>query len=173
MQCVSHKFLKNVHEDSMQFPIQNSWFLCNRPNGPLKSSRRPAMSRSFSVEDARTLELHRPDVRSSLSNFYTELDFSRHYLRSFCKTSGRRGSTSRRYPVFQNILGFLYGRGKEWQWRTVRTLGQAVRTWSCYGKNRAILVRQSQKTVRMRLTSVRTPTRQSPNLSRIKFSLSL
>jgi hypothetical protein len=40
------------------------------------------VSRSFSVEDVRTSEQHRPDARSSFSNFYTKLDFSRHYLES-------------------------------------------------------------------------------------------
>lgn len=99
----------------MQFSSQINWFLCNHSDGPLKTSRRPAVSRSFSIKDIRTSEQHRPNARSSYSKFYTELDFSRHSLRSFCKTFKRRGNTSGRYPVFQNILGFLYGRGKEWQ----------------------------------------------------------
>jgi hypothetical protein len=86
MQCGGHKFLEDVHEDSMQFPIQNSRFLCNRPEGPLKASGRLAVSRSFNVEDVQTLEIHRLDARSSFSNFYTELDFNRHYLENFCKT---------------------------------------------------------------------------------------
>jgi hypothetical protein len=86
-------------------------------NGPLKASERPSVSRSFSVEDVWTSEQYRPDSRSSFSNFYTELDFSRHYLESFYKTFGRHGNTSGCYPAFQNILSFLYGRGKEWQWR--------------------------------------------------------
>jgi hypothetical protein len=42
----------------MQFPSQNSRFLCNRPNGPLKASERPAVSRSFSVEDVWMSEQH-------------------------------------------------------------------------------------------------------------------
>jgi hypothetical protein len=91
----------------MQFPSQNSMFLCNCLDGPLKVSRLPAVSRSFRVEDVRTLEQHRPNDRSSFSNFYTELDFSsRHCLGSFCKMSGRRGNTSGRCPTFQDILNF-------------------------------------------------------------------
>jgi hypothetical protein len=90
---------------------------CNRPDRPLKVSERPAMSRSFSFEDVQTSEHHRPNARSTFSNFYTELDFSRHYLGSFCKTSGRGGNTSGHYLAFQNIMGFLYECGKEWQWR--------------------------------------------------------
>jgi hypothetical protein len=54
-----------------------------------------------------------------------------------------------------------------------RTLSQAVRTWSYYGKNCAILERRLQKTVRTRLTSVRTPTCQRSNLSKIRFFESL
>jgi hypothetical protein len=70
------KFLENVHEDSMRIPRQLNWFLCNRSDGPLKASGCPTMSRSFSVEDVRKSGQHRPDDRSSFSNFYTELDFS-------------------------------------------------------------------------------------------------
>jgi hypothetical protein len=103
----------------MQFSSQNSRFLCNRPDGPLKVSGCLAVSRSFSVEDVRTSEQHHPDARSSFSNFYTELDFSsQHCLGSFCKMSGRCGNTSGRCPTFQNILGILYEHGKEIQRRS-------------------------------------------------------
>jgi len=94
-----------------------SWFLYNRPNGPLKASGCPIAPRSFSVKDVQTSRQHCLDARSSFSNFYTELDFNRHYLGSFCNTFGRRGNTSRRCPVFQNIPGFLYKREKELQGR--------------------------------------------------------
>jgi hypothetical protein len=110
---IGHKFLEDVHEDSMQFPSQINRFLCNCPDGPLKASKRPAVSRSFSIEDVRMSEEHHPDARSSLSNFYTELGFSRHYLGSFCKMSGRRGNKSGCYPAFHNISRFLYGSEKE------------------------------------------------------------
>jgi hypothetical protein len=75
MPCVSHKFLEDVHEDSMLFPSQNSRFLCIRPDWPLKASGRPTVSRSFSVAVVRTIELHHSDARSSYSEFDTELDF--------------------------------------------------------------------------------------------------
>jgi len=52
------------------------------------------VSRSFSVEDIQTSRQHRLDARSSFSNFYTELDFSRHCLGSFCKMSTRHGNKS-------------------------------------------------------------------------------
>jgi hypothetical protein len=97
--------------------ISRSQFLCNRPDGPLKASGRPAVSRSVSIEDVWTSRQHHPNARSSFSNFCTELDFSRHYLESFCKTSGRRGNTSKHCPAFQNIPGFLYKRVKELQRR--------------------------------------------------------
>jgi hypothetical protein len=96
----------------------NNHFLCNRLIGPLNSFGTPAVSRSFSVEDVRTSEQHPPYARSSLSNFYIELDFGRHCLGSLCKTSGRRGNTFGRCPAFQNISDFLFERGKELQRRS-------------------------------------------------------
>jgi len=65
----------------------------------------------------KTSEQHRPDARSSFSNFYTELDFNRHCLGSLCKTFGRCGNTSERCPTFQNIPNFLFELGKELQQR--------------------------------------------------------
>lgn len=112
-----YKFLQNVHEDSIQFPSQNSRFLFNHPDGPLKASWRPSVSRSFSIEDVQMSEQHRLDARSSFFNFSIKLDFSRHCLGSLCKTFGRRGNTSRLCPAFQNILDFLFECRKELQRR--------------------------------------------------------
>jgi hypothetical protein len=84
MPCVGHKVLEDVHEDSMQFPNQNSRFLYNCPDRPLKASGRPSVSRSFSVAVVWTTEQHCPNARSSYSKFDIELDFNRHYLESFC-----------------------------------------------------------------------------------------
>jgi hypothetical protein len=83
MPYVGHKVLENVHKDFMQFSNKNSPFLCNRPDKTLKASGRPSVSRSFSVAAVRTTEQHRPDARSSYSEFETELDFSQHYLGCF------------------------------------------------------------------------------------------
>jgi len=141
----------------MQFPNQNSWFLCNRPDGPLKASRHLAVSRSFSVAAVQMTELHRPDARSCYFEFDTELDFRRHLLGRFYQTSGRCGNTSGRYLVFQNIPKYF---GSPLRMRkavtalTVRTLGQAVRTRSCFGKNCVILEMRSQKTVRTKLKTI-------------------
>jgi hypothetical protein len=66
--CMVTSFKEDVHEDSIQFPSQNSQFLCNHPDGPLKATGRPAVSRSFSVEDVRTSKQHRLEARSSFSN---------------------------------------------------------------------------------------------------------
>jgi len=96
---------------------KNNRFLCNSPDGPLKASGCPTVSRSFSVEDVRTSGHNHPNARSSFSNFYTELDFSRHYLGSFYNKSGRRGNTSGHCPAFQNIPSFLYKLRKELQRR--------------------------------------------------------
>jgi hypothetical protein len=113
MPCVGHKVLEDVHEDSIQFPNQNSRFQCNRLDEPLKAFGCPSMSRGFSVAAIWMTEQHHRDARSSYSKFDMELDFSRHYLGSFCQTSGRRGNMSEHYPAFQNILGFLYRCEKE------------------------------------------------------------
>jgi hypothetical protein len=92
------------------------------------------VSRSFSVEDLQTLEQHRPDARSSFSKFYNELDFkSRHYLGSFCKSSGRRGNTSGLCPTFQNIPGFLFKCGKELWRRPSGRSAKPSRHEPCYG----------------------------------------
>jgi len=58
MPCIWSQVSKKT---SMQFPSQNSRFLCNRPDGPLKAFGHPAVSRSFSVEDVRTSKQHRLD----------------------------------------------------------------------------------------------------------------
>jgi hypothetical protein len=70
-----HKFLEDVHEDSIQFPSRNSRFLCNCPGDPLKGSGHPTVSRRFSVAVVRMIELHCPGARSSYSEFDLELDF--------------------------------------------------------------------------------------------------
>jgi hypothetical protein len=79
-------------------------------------------------KNVRTSGQHRPYARPSFSNFYTELDFSRHCLGSLCKTSGRHGNTSRHCPAFQTILDFLSECGKELQqrlsWRSAKPSGR-------------------------------------------------
>jgi hypothetical protein len=142
MPCVGHKFLEDVHEDSIQFPSQNIRFLCNRPSGPLKESGCPVVSRSFSVATIWKTKLHRPDARSSYSKFDTKLYFRRRYLGRFYQTFRQCGNTSECYPVFQNSPTLL-DRLKGVIALTVRTLGQAIRTLSCFGKNCPILERQS------------------------------
>jgi hypothetical protein len=138
MPCVwSQVFKKMSMKIPCNFPSHNSRFLCNRPDEPLKASVRPAVSRSFSVEDVRTSKQHRPDAMSSFSNFYIELDFSsQHCLGSFCKTSGRRCNTSGRCPAFQNIPGVLYERRKEIQ---RRSSGRLVKP-SRHGPDKDIIV---------------------------------
>jgi len=54
-----HKFLEDVHEDSLQIPRQKNRFLCNRPDEPLKASGRPAVSSRLSWR--------RPDVSATPS----------------------------------------------------------------------------------------------------------
>jgi hypothetical protein len=54
--------------------------------------------------------------------------------------------------------------------KTVRTLGQAVRMWSCFGRNCAILERLSQKTLRTQLSDHLDAAQRTAILSRIRFS---
>jgi hypothetical protein len=163
----------DVHEDSMQFPSQNSRFLCNCSNEPLKVSGWPAVSRSFSDEDVRMSEQHRPDARSSFSNFYTGLDFnSRHCLGSCCKTSRRCGNTSRHCPAFQNILDFRSNAERSYSEDCLEARPSCSDVYFLWKDSRYSGSR-SQKTVRMRLTSVRTLDRKSSNLSRFGFSVSI
>jgi hypothetical protein len=60
-----------------------SRFQCNRLDRPLKASGHLAVWRSFSVKEVWTLGQHRRDARSSFSNFYSELEFSRHLFGKF------------------------------------------------------------------------------------------
>jgi hypothetical protein len=168
-----HKFLEDVHEDSLQIPRQKNRFLCNRPDEPLKASGRPSVSRSFNVEDVRTSEQHRPDAWSSFSNFYTELDFSsRHCLGSFCKTSGRCGNTSGPCLAFQNILDFRSNVERCYSEDRLDTR-PSRRDLYLLWKELRYSGRLSQKIVRTRLTFVRTLDSQSSNLSKFRFFVSL
>jgi hypothetical protein len=85
----------------MQFLSQNSRFLCNCPDRPLKVSGCPTMSRSFSVEDVRTSGQHCPDARSSFSNFYLELDFMFRHGSGNSNRSDGRATPSGRFSGFQ------------------------------------------------------------------------
>jgi hypothetical protein len=124
-----------------------SWFLCNRPDRPLKASGCPVVFRCFSVEDVRTLGQHRPDARSSFSNFYTKLDFSRHLFGKFLQDVRTKWQHIRTLPSIPEYSGFPLRTRKGVTVMTIQTLGQAVRTWSYFGKNRAILERRMQKIV--------------------------
>jgi len=74
------------------------------------------------------------------------------YLGSFCKT----WQHVRTLPSVPEYSRFPLRTRKGLTVKTVRAFGQAVRTWSCFVNNRAILERRSQKTVLMRLSSFRT-----------------
>jgi hypothetical protein len=146
-----HKFLEDVHEDSMQFPSQINWFLCNRSDGPLKGSECPTVSRSFNVEDVRTSG----QPTSSSTRNWISVDTVWEVSARCPDEVATRLDTTQHSIIFWVSFTDVERSDSEDVW----TLGQAVRTWTCYGKNRAILERRSQKTVRTRLTSVRTPTR--------------
>jgi hypothetical protein len=161
-----HKFLEDVHEDSKSA----SRFLCNRPDRPLKASGCPAVSRSFSVEDVRISGQHRPDARSSFSNFYSEWDFNRHLFGKFLQDVRMMWKLVQTISSIPEYSRFPLRARKGVIAKTFQTLGQAIRMWSYFGKNCTILERRLQKTIRTRLSSVRMLHSQSPNLSRIRFS---
>jgi hypothetical protein len=161
-----HKFLEDVHEDSLQIPRQNSRFLYNRLDKPLKASGCPTVSISCNVEYVWMSKQHRSDSRSSFSNFYTELDFnSRHCLGSLYKTSRRHGYTSGRCPAFQNIHVLRLNAERSYS----EDRPDVYLLWKEFHYSG----RRSQKTVRTRLTSDRTIDSQSSNLYRFRFSLSV
>jgi hypothetical protein len=126
----------------LQKPRQIRRFLCNRPDGPLKASRRPAAVRTprsvlqINIEDVWTSKEHRPDARSisiqpgvcfqKSTLFGKFVQFVR-TMSSLCKTSGRLGNMSGRYPVIQITPEFRLNVGRILV-KTVWTLGQAVRT---------------------------------------------
>jgi hypothetical protein len=122
-----------------KIPSQLNRFLCNRLDGPLKASGLPAVSRSFSIEDVRTSEQHRPNARSSFSNFYTELDFSRHLFGKFLQDVRTMWQQVRTLSSILEYFRFCLQVRKGDTVKIVWMLGQAVRTWTCYGKNCAIL----------------------------------
>jgi len=146
-----------------------SRFLCNRPDGPLKESEHPAVSRSFSVEDVRTSGQHRLDARSNFSNFYSKLDFSQHLFGKFLQDVRMMWQLVWTISSIPEYSEFPLRVRKGVTAKTVWMLGQAVQTWSYFGKNHAILERRSQKIVQTRLSFVRTLHSQSPNLFIIKF----
>jgi hypothetical protein len=88
----------------MQFPTQNSRFLYNLPDGPLKASGHPTVNRSFGVEDVRTTEQHRPNARSSFSNLYSELDFMFRHEPGNNNRSDRRATPSGCFSGFQEAF---------------------------------------------------------------------
>jgi hypothetical protein len=138
----------------MQFPSQNSRFLCNRPDGPLKASGRPAVPRSFSVEDVWTSEQHCLDARSTFSKLYTlNICPTRKVETMSTKWVGFQKSTLfgkflqdvrmtwqhvRTLSSISEYFGLPFRMWKGVMAKTVRTLSQAVRTWTLLWKLSAL-----------------------------------
>jgi hypothetical protein len=127
---VSRRYSWKFHANSKSA----SQFLCNRSDRPLKASRHPAVSRRFKVEDIQMSGQHRPDTRSSFSNFYTEFDFYRHLFGKFLQDVRTTWQHVRTLPNIPEYFGFPLWMRKGVTVKIVRTLGQIVRTWSSLGR---------------------------------------
>jgi hypothetical protein len=100
-----HKLLKDVQEESLQNPRQKQLVLVQPSRQAFEGVRTLLSVQQITMK---------PSGRQSntvrtpgQSVFNKELDFrSRHCLGSLCKTSGQRGNTFGRCPVFQKILEF-------------------------------------------------------------------
>jgi hypothetical protein len=105
-----HNFLEDVHEDSMQIPSQLAGSCATVRTGLW---RHLDVLQCLEASKLKTSEHQGNTIRtlgqaSSISTrSWISVDT---YLVSFCKMTGW-------YPVFQNIPGFLYKRGKELQGR--------------------------------------------------------
>jgi hypothetical protein len=121
-----HKLLEDVHEESLQNPRQKQPVPVQPSGRALKASGRPVVSHRYTLKSSE----RQSNIVQTLgqSVFNKESDFrSRHCLGSLCKTSRRRGNTSGRCPVVQNIPEFCSNVERILA-KIVRTLGQAVRT---------------------------------------------
>jgi hypothetical protein len=121
-----HKLLKDVHEESLQNQRQK------QPVPVQPSGRAFEGVRTLLSVQQITMKLfgcQSNTVRTlGQSVFNKEFDFRiRHCLGSLCKPSRRRGNTSERCPIVQNIPEFL-SNAERILAKTVRTLGQVVRT---------------------------------------------
>jgi hypothetical protein len=144
MPCVWSQVSKKM---SMKIPYnfsrQNNRFLCNRPDRSLKASGRPAVSRSFSVEE-------RPDIRAtpsgrqsntarnlgqaspnSTQSWISEVDtIWKVYARHPDDVATRPNAVS----SISEYFGLPFRTRKGFMAKTVLTLGQAVWTWTLLWK---------------------------------------
>jgi hypothetical protein len=124
-----HKFLEDVYEDSLQIPRQKNQFLCNRPDEPLKATGHPVVSRS---SDVRTLGQASP---ISTRSWILAVD-------TVWEVSARRpddvATRPDAVPLFK-IFRTSVQKRKGVLAKIVRMPGQAVWTYTCYGKICAIL----------------------------------
>jgi len=139
----AHKLLEDTHEVSIAKTKTNQPVPVQPSGLAFESVWTPRNVLQINIEDVRTLEQHRPDAQSIsiqqgvcsqkstlFGKFLQSVQTTRQHVRTMsnlCRPSGRLDNTSERYPVIQ-ITPEFRSNAKRIFVKTVRTLGQAVRT---------------------------------------------
>jgi hypothetical protein len=128
--CKCHKFLEVIREESIEsVPVQPS-------ERAFEGVWTTQTVLQINIDDVRTSEPHHPDVRSisilqevcsQKLTLIGKFQYSVRTMFIICKPSRRLGNTSGRYTVIQ-ITPEFRSNAERISMKTVRTLGQAVRT---------------------------------------------
>jgi hypothetical protein len=138
-----YKLLEGIHEESCA-KIKSIEPIPVQPYGrAFEGVRTPRSVLQINIDDVRTSEPHPSNARSIsilqevfsqkstlIGKFRYSVRMTRHHVQTMfiiCKPSGRLGNTSERYTVIQ-ITPEFRSNEERISVKTIRTLGQAVRT---------------------------------------------